>query len=84
MIDAWVEEGYSLRHQLVNLLISSDQEESQNNEHSESLMKLERLIGDAKKEKEVSDTANKEISDNFVSSLKRSVKGGLSVGQFSA
>ena len=73
-----------MRHQLVNLLISSDQEESQNNEHSESLMKLERLIGDAKKEKEVSDTANKEISDNFVSSLKRSVKGGLSVGQFSA
>jgi hypothetical protein len=43
MIDAWVAQGYSLRHQLVDVLIAIRIKDVQNNDCSEMLENIKRL-----------------------------------------
>lgn len=75
VIVSWVDEGYSLRSQLVNLIISSREGAA---EYSELLKQIERLIGDSNM-KEVEESSDKKLSDTFVTALKRSTKEGLSI-----
>ncbi|MCP4140128.1 MAG: hypothetical protein GY755_07535 [Chloroflexi bacterium] len=73
IIEAWVEEGFSLRHQLVNMIVSSKDGGS---EYSELLRQIEHLLSNSERSQEVSDADRRELSDDFLGSLKMSVKDG--------
>lgn len=79
VIDAWVAQGYSLRHQLVEVLISFQGKGFQQNEYGELFRQIECLNVHAKEDKEVSKDLNDKLSDKFISSLKMSVKDGLKI-----
>jgi len=77
VIEAWVAEGYSLRHQLVDVLITFQDKRFQKNEYSVLIKQIERLIVGADGDKESSNALNDTFSDKFIGSLKVSVKDGL-------
>jgi len=79
VIDAWVAQGYSLRHQLVEVLIESQNKHFQDNEHSELLEKIEQLIVNSKENKGSLEGGEKTLTDIFIKSLSNSMKNGLRV-----
>jgi len=79
VIDAWIAQGYSLRHQLVEVLIESQNKHFQDNEHSELLEKIEQLIVNSKENKGSLEDREKTLTDTFIKSLSNSMKNGLRV-----
>lgn len=79
IIDAWVAQGYSLRHQLVDVLISFQDKGLERAEYGELLKRIERLIVRAKGDKEDSNDLSDTLSDKFIGSLVKSVIDGIKI-----
>ena len=79
VIDAWIAQGYSLRHQLVDVLIAFQNEEFQNNHYAELLENIERLILVSKEEEGVVEVSKGTLTKTFTESLSKSVKSGIGI-----
>jgi len=79
VIDAWVAKGYSLRHQLVDVLISFQDKGSQQKAYDELLKQVERLIVHSKRSNQAPNDLSDILSDKFIGPLKMSVKDGLKI-----
>ena len=79
VIDAWVDEGYSLRQKIVDMLISlQDQDKGiKENGYDGLLKQIESLIAASDKKADVFDSLKDELSGKFISSLKASMRGDL-------
>lgn len=79
VIDAWIAQGYSLRHQLVDILIAFQNKEFQNNQYAKLLETIESLISNSKEEKDVVEVSKGILTETFIGSLSKSVKSGISI-----
>ena len=79
VIDTWVAQGYSLRHQLVDALISFHNNELQGNGYDGLLMELEQLIERSKGDRKITEHLEGTLANTFIQSLSESVKAGLHV-----
>lgn len=81
VIDAWVEQGYSLRHQLVDVVIAFQNKEFQSEQYAELFEKIERLILVSKEDenKEVVEASNGTLTETFIGSISKSVKNGIKI-----
>ena len=79
VIDAWVAQGYSLRHQLVDVLIAFQNKNFQNNQYSKLLETIESLISNSKEEKDVAEVSNGALTETFIGSLSKSVQSGIRI-----
>ena len=77
VIEAWVTQGYSLRHQFVDLLISFQDKNFQNNEYAKLLEKIESLISNSKVKEDVFEVTKGTLTETFIVSLSESVKCGV-------
>ncbi|MCB2160473.1 hypothetical protein KQH40_00135 [bacterium] len=77
VIEAWVEEGYSLRHVIVEALISLKKEELGQGEINSIVEKLQDLIlsFDKSRPDQLSEAS---LSNSFLVAVKQSMKSGLS------
>jgi hypothetical protein len=81
IIDAWVAQGYFLRHQLVDVLISFQNKEFESNQFTELFEKIECLIV-ASKQDEGDDSVETSVgilTESFIGSISKSVKSGISI-----
>ena len=79
VIDAWVTQGYSLRHQIVDVLISFQDKMSQQKSYDELLKQIESLIVHSKRDNQAPNDLTDTLSDKFIGSLRISVKDGLKI-----
>jgi len=79
VIEAWLTQGYSLRHQLVDVLIAFQNKEFQNNQYAELFEKIERLflVSKENEDKEVLEILEGTLTETFIGSISKSVKGGI-------
>ena len=78
IIETWVSQGYSLRHQFVDVLIAFHKK-CQGSEYNELLEKVERLILNSKEYINDDEDAEKALTATFIESLSKSMKDGLRV-----
>ena len=79
VIETWAAQGYSLRYQLVDVLISFQDKGSQQKAYDELLKQIERLIVHSKKENQAPNDLSDTLSDKFIGSLRMTVKDGLQI-----
>ena len=79
VIEAWIAQGYSLRHQLVDVVIAFQNKEFQSKQYAELFEKIEHLILKEGEDKEVVETLEEPLTETFVESLSKSVKSGTKI-----
>lgn len=79
VIEAWVAQGYPLRHQLVDVLIVFQNKEFQNDQYAELLEKKECLIVNSWQEKDVVEALESTLTETFIESISKSVISGISI-----
>jgi hypothetical protein len=79
VIEAWVEEGYSLRRVIVDALTSSHRSDHKTNENEEILEKIALLIENMNTAGESVKDVQSTLPDTFVGSISSSVKSGIRV-----
>ena len=79
VVEAWVAQGYSLRHQLVDVLIAFQYKGSQQKSYDELLKLIEGLIVHSKKDNQAPNDLSDTLSDKFIGSLRMTVKDGLQI-----
>ena len=77
VIEAWVEEGYSLRHVVVEALLSYKMDDVGQRDINSIIEKLQDLILSIHKS-EASQLSEASLSNSFLVAMKQSVKSGLS------
>jgi len=78
VIHAWVEEGYSLRHVVVEALLSFDTKDAGHHELNEVVEQLQDLILTFARTP-VSNSADTLLSNSFLDAVKQSAKSGVKV-----
>jgi len=81
VIEAWFAQGYSLRRQLVEVLIACQDRKFQNKQYAELFEKIERLIlvSNKNKDREVVGTLEGELTETFIGSISKSMKSGMKI-----
>lgn len=79
VIEAWVEEGYSLRHVVVEALLSHKKKEAGRGELSSVVVQLQNLILSLDKEPATNINSNISLPNSFLDAVKQSVHSGVSV-----
>ena len=71
VIDAWLAQGYSLRHQLVDVLLAFQNKKLQNKQYVELFEKIEHLILVSKEDedREVVETFEGALTETFIGSI---------------
>jgi len=77
VIDAWVEDGYSLRRIIIDALISYHREESDNGELEEILGKITQLFESMNGRITSGNVIQETLPESFVASISKSVKKGI-------
>lgn len=81
VIEAWIAQGYSLRHHLVDLMLESQNKNFQNKQYIELFEKIEHLILVSKgdEDKEFVDTLGWTLTETFIGSISKSMKSGMKI-----
>ena len=79
VIDVWVSQGYSLRHIIIDALISYQRGESHNSELEEILEKITRLLETTNEGGESDKVVQRTFPEDFVRSISKSVKSSIRV-----
>jgi len=77
LIEAWVEEGYSLRRVIVDALTSSHRSDHKTNENEEILEKIAFLLENMNSSRGSVKDVQATLTDTFVGSISKSVKSGI-------
>lgn len=80
VIEAWVEAGYSLRHVVVEALISFKKAELGHSELNSVVEKLQDLILSFDKT-EITQTSVAALSTSFLNAMKQSVRSGVRIDE---
>jgi hypothetical protein len=78
VIHAWVEEGYSLRHVVVEALLSFGNNNAGHNELNEVVEQLQDLILTLDRPP-VTESSDALLSNSFLDAVKQSAKGGVKI-----
>ena len=78
VIEAWVGEGYSLRHVVVDALIVYQKVELEQSELYSVIEQLQNLIISLEKEPTTNNNSNAALPNSFLDAVKQSVRSGVS------